>query len=129
MTNSLKIFNRNESPIQNHMSTGFRETKQQSSDVADVLLSLKHAVVHPGQTFNDKYDTQQHIYHPQVVLSPNGYSTIQDQTFTQQAPIFPSMSVNVSMNMTMHGYHPTTNYPTTEIQCPQVVSEKRYYNY
>lgn len=103
-----------------------REAKP-TSDVADVLLSLKHAVVHPGQGSNEKYDLQQqqqHIYHPQVVLSPNGYSTIPEQSSftTQQPAMFPSMSVNVSMNMTMHGYHhPTTNYPTAEIQCPQVI--------
>ncbi|KAJ8920250.1 hypothetical protein NQ315_011911 [Exocentrus adspersus] len=32
------------------------------------------------------------------------------------------MSVNVSMNMTMHGYHPNNacGYPTTDISCPQV---------
>lgn len=112
-----------ESPIQNQMTTNgcLRDNKQPSSDVADVLLSLKHAVVHPGQSSNEKYDGQQHIYHPQVILSPNGYGAIQEQpTFTQQPPMFPSMSVNVSMNMTMHGYHPSTNYATTEIQCPQV---------
>ena len=87
-----------------------------------MLLSLKHAVVHPGQSPSDKYD-QQHLYHPQVLLSPGGYSgSLCDQGFAQQAPMFPSMSVNVSMNMTMHGYHPTSGYPTNEISCPQVDS-------
>nr|XP_015838871.1 PREDICTED: glass isoform X2 [Tribolium castaneum] len=92
--------------------------KQPSSDMADVLLSLKHAVVHPGQSPAEKYD-QQHLYHPQVLLSPGGYSgSLCDQGFAQQ-PMFPSMSVNVSMNMTMHGYHPSSSYPANEISCPQ----------
>ncbi|XP_057658954.1 protein glass-like [Diorhabda carinulata] len=98
----------------------FRDQKQQGPDVADVLLSLKHAVVHPGQTSNDKYETQ-HVYHPQMLLSPGGYTGgICEQTFSQQPPVFPSMSVNVSMNMTMHGYHPNNNcgYTPTEISCP-----------
>ncbi|KAJ3666767.1 hypothetical protein Zmor_002198 [Zophobas morio] len=103
-------------PLQNQNS----QYKQPTSDMADVLLSLKHAVVHPGQSPSDKYD-QQHLYHPQVLLSPGGYSgSLCDQGFAQQAPMFPSMSVNVSMNMTMHGYHPTSGYPTNEISCPQV---------
>ncbi|KAI4461917.1 zinc finger protein [Holotrichia oblita] len=100
----------------------FRETKQQPSDMADVLLSLKHAVVHPGQQINpEKYETQQPLYHPQVLLSPSGYTGgICEQSFAQQPAMFPSMSVNVSMNMTMHGYHPNSSYPTTEVTCPQV---------
>ncbi|XP_018333088.1 protein glass isoform X2 [Agrilus planipennis] len=100
-------------------SMSFRETKPSSGDVADVLLSLKHAVVHPEQ------EQQQQIYHPQVLMSPNNCpGTFCDQSFAQQpsAPVFPSMSVNVSMNMTMHGYHPAAAaYPTTtEITYPQV---------
>ncbi|KAJ8942444.1 hypothetical protein NQ318_002656 [Aromia moschata] len=100
----------------------FRENKQPSSDVADVLLSLKHAVVHPGQSPTEKYEVQ-HMYHPQMLLSPGGYSGgICDQTFAQQAPMFPSMSVNVSMNMTMHGYHPNNGcgYPSSDLSCSQV---------
>ncbi|KAF7279167.1 protein glass-like [Rhynchophorus ferrugineus] len=102
----------------------FRDQKQQGSDVADVLLSLKHAVVHPGQSPNDKYDAQQHLYHPQMLLSPGGYSGsgLCEQNFGigQQTPIFPSMSVNVSMNMTMHSYHhPNAGY-NSDIACPQV---------
>ncbi|KAK9870317.1 hypothetical protein WA026_006403 [Henosepilachna vigintioctopunctata] len=99
-------------------------------DLADVLLSLKHAVVHPHQE-------QQTIYHhPQVLLSPGGASYpaasagfsdsfgISQQN--PQAAIFPSMSVNVSMNMTMHppGYHatpgPTVSGYQTSSECPQV---------
>lgn len=109
--------------------------KQPTSDMADVLLSLKHAVVHPGQSSSEKYDTQQqHYYHHphQLLLSPTstgGYSAggnLCDQAFSQQAPtIFPSMSVNVSMNMTMHGYHPNGNYPSGEIPCQQVRDGKK----
>lgn len=115
-----KKFYRTESNLQNPIT--IRDNKQPTSDMADVLLSLKHAVVHPGQTSSEKYDNQQHLYHPQVLLSPGGYSgSICEQQFGhQQTPMFPSMSVNVSMNMTMHGYHPTANYPAAEIQCPQV---------
>nr|CAH7732790.1 unnamed protein product [Callosobruchus chinensis] len=96
----------------------FRENKQPSADVADVLLSLKHAVVHPsGQSPTD-------YHHHQMLLSPGGYSggLCTDQPFTQQTAVFPSMSVNVSMNMTMHGYHPNNGcgYPTADITCPQV---------
>ncbi|CAH1375581.1 protein glass-like [Tenebrio molitor] len=98
-----------------------RDNKQPTSDMADVLLSLKHAVVHPGQSPSEKYDGQQHLYHPQMLLSPGGYTGgLCDQGFSQQPPMFPSMSVNVSMNMTMHGYHPSGGYPTNEIACPQV---------
>lgn len=82
---------------------------------------MKRAVVHPGQVSAEKYENQQHGYHSQVLLSPNGYSSgICEQSFPQQTPMFPSMSVNVSMNMTMHGYHPSGGYPTAEIQYPQV---------
>lgn len=104
----------------------FREPNKQPSDVADVLLSLKHAVVHPGQSPTDKFEAQH--YHPQMLLSPGGYSGgFCDQSFTQQAPMFPSMSVNVSMNMTMHGYHPNNGcgYSTTDLSCPQVKIDLR----
>lgn len=115
---------RTEQCIQNQPTITIRENKQPSSDMADVLLSLKRAVVHPGQATSEKYENhQQHNYHhAPVLLSPNGYSgSICEQSFPQQAPMFPSMSVNVSMNMTMHGYHPSGGYPTTEIQYPQVL--------
>lgn len=100
----------------------FRSNKQSGSDMADVLLSLKDAVVHPGQSPTEKYETQ-HVYHPQMLLSPGGYSGgFCEQTFSQQPPLFPSMSVNVSMNMTMHGYHPNNGcgYSAADIACPQV---------
>ncbi|XP_045480208.1 protein glass [Harmonia axyridis] len=115
----------------------FREGGKQSNpmqacgggDVADVLLSLKHAVVHPHQD-------QQTLYHPQVLLSPNSgaypptsNSFCDSFSATQQtspAALFPSMSVNVSMNMTMHppGYHASTGPAVPGYQtiadCPQV---------
>ncbi|CAH0555877.1 unnamed protein product [Brassicogethes aeneus] len=98
----------------------FRENKP-TGDVADVLLSLKHAVVHPGQSPSDKYESQQNLHHSQMLLSPgSAYGGICDQAFAQQTPMFPSMSVNVSMNMTMHGYHPNSGYPSGDIACPQV---------
>lgn len=106
----------------------FRTNKQSSSDMADVLLSLKDAVVHPGQSPTDKYEAQ-HVYHPQMLLSPGGYSGgFCEQTFSQQTPIFPSMSVNVSMNMTMHGYHSNNGcgYSATDISCPQVSLVNNY---
>lgn len=118
---AIFFFNfRTEDSTNNNSSPFIKENKAPTSDMADVLLSLKHAVVHPGQ--NERYDNQQQIYHPhQVLLSPGGYSgTLCEQSFPQQPPIFPSMSVNVSMNMTMHGYHPNHNYPSAEVTCPQV---------
>ncbi|ERL88854.1 hypothetical protein D910_06236 [Dendroctonus ponderosae] len=105
-------------PCQNSL----RDQKQPCSDVADVLLSLKHAVVHPGQSPSDKYDAfQQPMYHSQMLLSPGG-SNLCDQSFgiAQQAPLFPSMSVNVSMNMTMHGYHTNAAGHSSDLSCPQV---------
>ncbi|XP_050304921.1 protein glass-like isoform X2 [Anthonomus grandis grandis] len=118
------MFQIQEPNYQNQNPLLFRDQKQPSSDVADVLLSLKHAVVHPGQSPTDKCESQHNLYHPhQMLLSPGGYSggNLCDQSFgiTQQAPIFPSMSVNVSMNMTMHGYHPNAGY-SSDISCPQV---------
>ncbi|XP_022900741.1 protein glass-like isoform X2 [Onthophagus taurus] len=94
--------------------------RQQPADMADVLLSLKHAVVHPGQQLpSDKLD-QHGLYTSQYLLSPNGYSTQNtDQGLTHQTAMFPSMSVNVSMNMTM-GYHPNSSYPSVDMTCPQV---------
>ncbi|XP_017786445.1 PREDICTED: protein glass [Nicrophorus vespilloides] len=122
------------SPCSNPNNIGYKTENQsillrenkQPSDVADVLLSLKHAVVHPSQQeAQHQHQQQQHIYHPQVLLSPGGYtSTICEQPFSPQAPpMFPSMSVNVSMNMTMHGYHPAaTNYPpNSDISYPHQV--------
>ncbi|XP_059489652.1 protein glass [Neocloeon triangulifer] len=123
-------------------------------DMADVLLSLKHAVVHPGQlcpsgpmspnAFAAPYPSLQqqshqipsaqlsYTVHPhhqmmsptggyggQYCTDPSGYSSVpqQQQQNTQHssATMFPSMSVNVSMNMTM-GY----NVPDHQMACPQM---------
>ncbi|XP_037296037.1 protein glass [Manduca sexta] len=65
-------------------------------EAADVLLSLKHAVVH-GDCSSDNV-------HPQVMVnSGSGYPYYEHYG---TAPLFPTMSVNVSMNMTMHGCPP-----------------------
>lgn len=93
-------------------------------DMADVLMSLKHTVPTPQSSVDE-----QHQQHDQAYgLSTNhnddsqplidyGGSSYGDQTCWttlggghQQQQVqqhqFPSMSVNVSMNMTMHGYAP-----------------------
>ncbi|KAK0165177.1 hypothetical protein PV328_003721 [Microctonus aethiopoides] len=72
--------------------------------VADVLLSLKHAVVHPASPTSGYYSSPPANHHyPQDYgqnlipppVAPNHYAT------------GPSMSVNVSMNMTMNmNMHP-----------------------
>lgn len=70
--------------------------------VADVLLSLKHAVVHPGSPTGGYYASG----------PPHHYS--QDYTQNLGPPVpqshygsGPAMSVNVSMNMTMNmNMHP-----------------------
>lgn len=112
--------------------------------MADVLLSLKHAVHKPSsesqqnqnqaQNYNNHHQTQaslSYTVHPQILLSPgqsqtqsNNYNSLnyydgqcnnQHQHVT--APqIYPSMSVNVSMNMTMHGY----GSDGVPVQCSQV---------
>uniref|UniRef100_A0A8D8YX50 Protein glass n=1 Tax=Cacopsylla melanoneura TaxID=428564 RepID=A0A8D8YX50_9HEMI len=115
---------------------------KQPHDMADVLLSLKHAVVHPGQLTPPLYGdpgppyqtmgpTQQfptaslsYTVHPHqmVSVSPNGTNYSQGQygcTMDTQwggphphhQPMFPSMSVNVSMNMTMHPTYANTMDP------------------
>ncbi|XP_050736773.1 protein glass-like isoform X2 [Eriocheir sinensis] len=73
--------------------------KEKGDHMADVLLSLKHAVVHPHQTL------------PSMMGGMGGggcYSTAGYQetpnAYSSPAPpphVFPAMSVNVSMNMTM----------------------------
>ena len=100
---------------------------------ADVLLSLKNAVLKPGAESHScqslqsaqNYGTSPNglsytVHHPQILLSPsphhhyyqchqnqaqNGYSS---NGYYDTSPScsghYPSMSVNVSMNMTMHGY-------------------------
>ncbi|XP_026745882.1 protein glass-like isoform X1 [Trichoplusia ni] len=64
-------------------------------EAADVLLSLKHAVVHG--------DCAAEAVHPQMMVNNGGYPYYEHYG---GAPLFPTMSVNVSMNMTMHGCPP-----------------------
>lgn len=106
-------------------------------DVADVLLSLKNAVLKPGESHSchqsssqpsQNYGTSPNglsytVHHPQILLSPsphhhyyqchqnpaqnsygsNGYYDPPASCTAHQH--YPSMSLNVSMNMTMHGYN------------------------
>lgn len=108
-------------------------------DVADVLLSLKHAVLkpnsdpqqmqHQSQNYTPPHASLSYTVHPQMLVSPNHQTQNQCPTYNptnyyesscnQHAPppIYPSMSVNVSMNMTMHGYGTEGSVP---MQCSQV---------
>lgn len=121
----------------------YYRSERPSHDVADVLLSLKHSgVIKPPQeptqftnNHNQAYQTPQaslsYTVHPQMLVSPshNHQSQGQNVPFSssnyyeqgacsmQHPPIYPSMSVNVSMNMTMHGY---PNGPDVPMQCSQV---------
>ncbi|XP_013185081.1 protein glass [Amyelois transitella] len=65
-------------------------------EAADVLLSLKHAVVHG--------DCAGETVHPQMMAHGGGAYPYYEHY--GGAPLFPTMSVNVSMNMTMHGCPP-----------------------
>ncbi|XP_061723373.1 protein glass isoform X3 [Cydia pomonella] len=78
-------------------------------DAADVLLSLKHAVVHG--------DCAAETVHPQMMV--NGGSGYPYYEHYGGAPLFPTMSVNVSMNMTMHGC-PPDQLCSQVLQDPQV---------
>lgn len=137
-------------------------SERPTHDVADVLLSLKHAAVlkpnqegqlHQGhhgqqQPQTNPYSQQPHppppqaslsyTVHPQMLVSPGNLSPLQSNgsSFSssaaaaaaaagyyaenacsmQHAPMYPSMSVNVSMNMTMHGY----GAADVPMQCSQV---------
>lgn len=118
-----------------------RRPERPTYDMADVLLSLKHAVLKPSpdpqqmqaQAQNYNHPTQaslSYTVHPQILVSP-GQSQAQssncnsmnyyDQCNSQHQhasapPMYPSMSVNVSMNMTMHGY----GSESVPMQCSQV---------
>lgn len=71
--------------------------------VADVLLSLKHAVVHPGSPTNGYYSTGGSAHH---YVQDYGQNLGPPVAPTHYAP-GPAMSVNVSMNMTMNmNMHP-----------------------
>ncbi|XP_022123241.2 protein glass-like [Pieris rapae] len=77
-------------------NTGGECRERTGGEAADVLLSLKHAVVHSDCAEG----------HPQMMVnSGSGYPYYEHYAAT---PIFPTatMSVNVSMNMTMHGCQP-----------------------
>lgn len=97
--------------------------------MADVLLSLKNAVLKPSpephsyhQSSSQSlqgYGNNSHAMHPQMLLSPthhhihHHYHQNQSQNVSTggyydtpsscSGQHYPSMSVNVSMNMTMHG--------------------------
>lgn len=81
-----------------------RSNNGNGEGVADVLLSLKHAVVHPGSPTSGYYSTG----------GPSGHHYSQDygQNLGPTVPAThyttaPAMSVNVSMNMTMNmNLHP-----------------------
>ncbi|XP_037967557.2 protein glass [Plutella xylostella] len=85
-----------------HYNRNSGECRERGGDAADVLLSLKHAVVH-GECNSDPV-------HPQMMMNNGGYPYYEHYS---APPLFPTMSVNVSMNMTMHGCPP-------DQLCPQV---------
>lgn len=119
----------------------FHRSERPTHDMADVLLSLKHAVLKPSpepqqmQSQSQPYGHPHHpqaslsyTVHPQMLVSPSHQSQVQnsnygsssyyDSSCGQHPPsIYPSMSVNVSMNMTMHGYGAEASVP---MQCSQV---------
>lgn len=71
--------------------------------VADVLLSLKHAVVHPGSPTSGYYSTGGTSHHYSQDYGQNIGPPIPPSHYTPG----PAMSVNVSMNMTMNmNMHP-----------------------
>lgn len=79
--------------------------------VADVLLSLKHAVVHPGSPTGGYYSPggpSAHHYttqdYAQSMVGGGGPTVVPSSHYQTVAP---AMSVNVSMNMTMNmNMHP-----------------------
>ncbi|KAL7020616.1 hypothetical protein ACKWTF_011591 [Chironomus riparius] len=112
-------------------TAGYARPERPTHDVADVLLSLKNAVLKPNaesypchqtnqlQSPQSPYGASYTVHHPQILLSPSShhhyYQCHQNQSqssyntnngyYDPTCPgHYPSMSVNVSMNMTMHGY-------------------------
>ncbi|XP_066989278.1 protein glass-like [Macrobrachium rosenbergii] len=73
--------------------------KEKGDHMADVLLSLKHAVVHPHQTLPSMMGGMG----AGSCYTTSGYQD--PSSYASSAPppphVFPAMSVNVSMNMTM----------------------------
>ena len=71
--------------------------------VADVLLSLKHAVVHPGSPTGSYYTTGAPSHHYCQDYSQSLGPTVPQNHYASS----PAMSVNVSMNMTTNmNMHP-----------------------
>lgn len=119
----------------------FFRGERPSHDVADVLLSIKHSgVLKPNQEIQQTplnhtqtYQPQaslSYTVHPQMLVSSGNHQTqSQNGSFPtssyyepgpcsmQHPPLYPSMSVNVSMNMTMHGY---AGGPEVPVQCSQM---------
>lgn len=113
--------------------------------MADVLLSLKHAVLKPSPDPQQQMHSSQnqssyghhpqaslsYTVHPQMLCSPSHQSQMPTSNYPSNSggyydtpcsgqhppPMYPSMSVNVSMNMTMHGYGAEASVP---MQCSQV---------
>lgn len=119
-------------------SSSYNRPERPTHDVADVLLSLKNAVLKPNAESHGCHQTSSipsaqnygnssnglsyTVHHPQILLSPSShhhyYQCHQNQAqnnnysngYYDTAPScsahqhYPAMSVNVSMNMTMHGY-------------------------
>ncbi|XP_050681981.1 protein glass [Leptidea sinapis] len=82
------------SPCSGYNRSAGAECRERGGDAADVLLSLKHAVVHDCAEGG----------HPQMMVNGSGGYPYYEHY--GGAPLFPTMSVNVSMNMTMHGCPP-----------------------
>lgn len=145
-------------PNSNPISYPFSRNERAGHDVADVLLSLKHAVLKPSHESSSQqlshYNgssggamgstgagphqaslsyTVHHPHHQMLVSSANHHhhqypsssmANYYDTSGQYAAPVpppppssmYPSMSVNVSMNMTMHhGYGADSG-----LQCSQV---------
>ncbi|XP_039440103.1 protein glass-like isoform X1 [Culex pipiens pallens] len=146
----------------------YNRPERPTHDVADVLLSLKHAVLKqspdlpqmgpvspvsasPVSSFAavppHQASLSYTVHHPQMLLSPVGHNShYSSQAQSQNGaaavgsaaypsnyyetscaqhsgpPLYPSMSVNVSMNMTMHGYGAATAADGTPMpmQCSQM---------
>lgn len=143
-------------------SASYSRPERPTHDVADVLLSLKNAVLKPGAEGHSchqsssqtpqNYGTSPNglsytVHHPQILLSPsphhhyyqchqnqaqNGYSSNGYYDSPSSCQHYPSMSVNVSMNMTMHGYseppcsqmqwNPPPSSSSMNVLCPQPFS-------
>lgn len=138
-------------PFSSCGSASYPRPERPTHDVADVLLSLKNAVLKPGVESHScqplqsaqNYGTSPNglsytVHHPQILLSPsphhhyyqchqnqaqNGYSS---NGYYDSSPScsghYPSMSVNVSMNMTMHGY---SEGPCSQVNLKNAQAKRR----